>query len=387
MSDILDKMQHLLAAQPELAVDPAALARRIRAEAGVISDVDVLELLRRLRQDSMGLGRLESMVTQPGVTDVVVNGPDKVFMDRGYGLEELDSPFGSDAEVRQLATRLAAACGTRLDDAQPFADGRIRRADGTSLRLHALLSPPAVDGTCISLRILNQAQTSVQQLVGNRTVVPEAADVLEKIVKKRVSFIVVGGTGSGKTTLVAALLGLVSVKERILIIEDTSELAPMHPHCVSLVSRRANAEGAGEITMAQLLRQALRMRPDRIVVGEIRGAEVVDLLAALNTGHDGGAGTLHANSLAEVPARMEALAALGGMGRQALHSQLSAAVHVVLVMERRPEGRRLAHIGVLEGNPVIPRIIWSLDSGKAEGYPQFLDSLGDKPGRKIGVSP
>lgn len=375
MIDILERMQHLVAEDTELAEDPAALAQRIRAEAGVISDVDVLELLRRLRQDSMGLGRLESILSQPGVTDVVVNGPNKVFMDRGNGLEALDSPFGSDDEVRQLASRLAAASGTRLDDAQPFADGRIRRPDGTSLRLHALLSPPAVDGTCISLRVLRQAQTSLGQLLSNGTVAEEAVRLLEKIVAQRVSFLVVGGTGSGKTTLVSALLGIVPKRERILIIEDTSELAPMHPHCVSLVSRRPNAEGAGEITMAQLLRQALRMRPDRIVVGEIRGAEVVDLLSALNTGHDGGTGTLHANSLMEVPARMEALAGLGGMDRQSLHSQLAAAVHVVVAMERRTEGRRLAHIGVLEGNPVVPRIIWSLDSGPAAGYADFLSVL------------
>ena len=190
---------------------------------------------------------------------------------------------------------------------------------------------------------------------------------------------VIGPSGSGKTTLLAALLGCVPATERLLIIEDTPELAPAHPHVVTLVSRRANAEGRGEISMSLLLRQALRMRPDRIVVGEIRGAEVVELLAALNTGHDGGAGTVHANSVDEVPARMEALAALGGLDRVALHSQLAAAVHVVLGMERGPAGRRLAHIGVLEGNPVKPRLVWTADDGPRSGFDELCARMGVTP--------
>ena len=373
--ETLEKMQRIIAAEPNLVQDAAALARRIRAEAGVISDVAVLDLLRRLRQDATGMGPLDAVLGREGVTDVVVNGPDAVFMDRGEGLERTDITFRDDAEVRQLASRLAAASGTRLDDAQPFADGRVTRPDGVVLRVHALLSPPAVAGTCLSLRVLRQAQTTLPQLVDNGTLPEDIAALLRAVVDKRISFLVIGGTGSGKTTLLSALLGTVSERERILVIEDTAELSPHHPHCVSVVSRRANAEGSGEVTMSQLLRQALRMRPDRIVVGEIRGREVVDLLAALNTGHDGGAGTLHANSLFEVPARMEALAALGGLDRAALHSQLAAAVHMVLAMERTPQGRRLAHIGLLEGNPVTPRIIWSAEDGPAEGFAEFSAQL------------
>ena len=375
MEKTMEKMQRVIAAEPDLVHDASSLARRIREEAGVISDVAVVDLLRRLRQDATGMGPLDALLARQGVTDVVVNGPEDVFMDRGEGLERSDITFRNDGEVRQLASRLAAASGTRLDDAQPFADGRVTRPDGVVLRVHALLSPPAVGGTCISLRVLRQAQTTLPQLVANGTVPEDIGQLLIAMVKKRVSFLVIGGTGSGKTTLLSALLGTVSERERIVVIEDTAELSPHHPHCVSIVSRRANAEGSGEITMAQLLRQALRMRPDRIVVGEIRGSEVVDLLAALNTGHDGGAGTLHANSLFEVPARMEALGALGGLDRSALHSQLAAAVNVVLTMERTPHGRRLAHIGVLEGNPVTPRIVWSATEGPAPGFAEFSASL------------
>lgn len=377
-TSLLDKLRGIVAAEPELVADTTALARRIRAEAGVISDGDVLDLLRRLRHDSLGLGVLEPILAQPGLSDVVVNGPRSCFIDRGSGLEPVPVSFASDAEVRQLATRLASVAGVRLDDAQPFADGRLARPDGTALRLHALLAPPSAGGTCISLRVLRQAQTSLDQLVA-AGIAAEVEPLLRAIVERHASFLVIGGTGAGKTTLLSAMLGTVPDSERILVIEDTAELAPLHPHVVTLVARRANAEGRGEITMARLLQQSLRMRPDRIVVGEIRGAEVVDLLAALNTGHDGGAGTLHANSVWEVPARMEALAGLGGLDRDALHSQLAAAVHVVLAMERRPEGRRLAHIGLLEGNPVVPELIWSIDTGKGPGYGDFAERLGVAP--------
>ena len=372
---LVASLQSALAEEPGLAHNPAALARRIREEAGVISDVEVLEILRRLRNDTSGLGLLEQVLARPGITDVVVNGPEDVFVDQGNGLQRAAISFNSDAEVRRLATRLAISCGQRLDDAQPFADGRINRDDGTSLRIHALLAPPSESGTCLSIRVLRQTNTSLDDLVDNRTLTRESAELLRAMIAARTSFLVIGGTGSGKTTLLSALLSEVSVDERLLIIEDTAELRPNHPHAVTLVARRANAEGSGEITMAQLLRQSLRMRPDRIVVGEIRGAEVVDLLAALNTGHDGGAGTLHANSLHEVPARMEALAALGGLDRTGLHSQLAAAVDVVLTMARQPEGRRLREIGILTGNPVTTEVIWTTEAGPHPGYQSFRDSL------------
>ncbi|WP_425321644.1 TadA family conjugal transfer-associated ATPase [Corynebacterium lizhenjunii] len=378
---LAEKMAHIVAAEPALAADPAALARRIRVEAGVISDVDVLAIMRQLRNDTTGLGVLEAVLAQPGVTDVVVNGPDQVFFDRGQGLERASVRFADAAEVRRLATRLAVAAGARLDDAQPFADGRLTRPDGAAIRIHALLSPPAVGAPCLSLRVLRQSQTSLEALVTNGTVPEDIAALLRGLVAHQVSFLIIGGTGSGKTTLLSALLGQVAASQRIIVIEDTTELAPDHPHVVSLVARRANAEGSGEISLSLLLRQALRMRPDRIVVGEIRGAEVVDLLAALNTGHEGGAGTLHANSLQEVPARVEALAAVGGMDRASAHSQLAAAVRVVLAMRRRSDGtRELAQIGLLEPTPgqqqVCAQVVWDSTHGRREGFAQLLALVG-----------
>ncbi|MGV0396102.1 TadA family conjugal transfer-associated ATPase [Corynebacterium uberis] len=363
------------------ALDADALANLVREEAGVISDLDMVEVLRQLRHESHGTGALEPLLSMPGVTDVLVNGPDSIWFDRGCGLERATSiSLGDDAAVRRLATRLAHSCGTRLDDAQPFAGGRLLREDGSTVRMHAVLAPPSESGTCLSLRVLRQATLSVAGLVERGTLSPALAAILQAMVARRWSFLIVGGTGSGKTTLLSALLSLVPDTERILCIEDTPELAPRHPHVVNLVGRPANVEGHGQITLSMLLRQGLRMRPDRIVVGEIRGAEIVDLLAALNTGHDGGAGTAHANSIAEVPARIEALAALGGLERTAAHSQLAAAVRVILVMRRGADAkRRLAQVGTVRRGAdglVETTVVWDVDAGPQPGFAPLCHALG-----------
>jgi len=233
--------------------------------------------------------------------------------------------------------------------------------------LHAVLPPIAAGGTCLSLRVLRPATQDLAALTSSGTIAPDAAALLEKIIDARLAFLISGGTGAGKTTLLSAVLGAVAADERIVCVEDAAELAPAHPHLVKLVARCANVEGVGDVTIRDLVRQALRMRPDRIVVGEVRGAEVVDLLAALNTGHDGGAGTVHANNPAEVPARLEALAALGGLDRVALHSQLAAAVQVVLHVGRHRNGaRRLSEIGVLrrdDDGRVRVATAWHVDTG------------------------
>lgn len=359
---LIERVQRVLAGLPE-APSSAELVKVVREQAGVISDEEVIAVLRRLRSDSVGVGPLEALLVLPGVTDVLVNGPDSVWIDRGVGLERMGLSLGSEEAVRRLATRLALQCGRRLDDAQPFADGRLTRDDGSIIRVHAILAPLSESGTCISLRVLRQAKLSLDDLVSGETMTEQMAGVLRQLVGERRAFLVVGGTGSGKTTLLSAMLAEVPHDQRIVCIEDTAELHPGHPGIINLVSRSANVEGAGEVTMSDLLKQALRMRPDRIVVGEIRGPEVIDLLAAMNTGHDGGAGTIHANSILEVPARMEALAARGGLDRAALHSQLSAAVDVVLVMKHTPQGRKLAQLGVLSGNPVYARVVWERSQG------------------------
>ncbi|BAU94690.1 secretion ATPase [Corynebacterium suranareeae] len=367
IDQVVESVQRIIATSSE-SLSSAEIAGIVREQAGVISNEDIVIILRRLRSDSVGVGPLEPLLATPGVTDVLVNGHGSVWIDRGQGVEQVDIDLGSEDAVRRLATRLALSCGRRLDDAQPFADGRISRDDGSVLRIHAVLAPLAESGTCISLRVLRQAHLNLEDLIGNGTVPGDIAPVLRNIIAQRRSFLVVGGTGTGKTTLLSAMLTEVPPDQRIVCIEDTAELHPSHPSMVNLVSRQANVEGAGAVSMADLLKQSLRMRPDRIVVGEIRGAEVVDLLAAMNTGHDGGAGTIHANSITEVPARMEALAATGGLDRLALHSQLAAAVDIVLVMKHTSQGRRLAQLGVLTGNPVKAQVAWDIDHGIHEGF-------------------
>jgi pilus assembly protein CpaF len=333
-------------APPRLAAAPAA-ARPARPFIEVASGATTVERLgARSVAVLPGAGPLTAFLVDPSVTDVLVNGVD-VWIDRGAGLVRCNLTFSSDMQVRRLAQRLAAACGRRLDEGSPYVDARL--PDGT--RLHAVLPPVAANGPYLSLRTFREHAFSLNDLVGVGTVSDSGAEMLGAIVAARLSYLVSGGTGSGKTTLLATLLSEVPRDERIVIVEDAAELRPHHPHVVGLQARTANVEGAGAIGLRDLLRQALRMRPDRLVVGECRGAEVVDLLAALNTGHEGGAGTLHANTAADVPARLEALGLLSGVPRAALHAQVAAALHVVVHMRRMPTGRLLDEIVLLRPTP------------------------------------
>ena len=225
----------------------------------------------------------------------------------------------------------------------PFVDGRLPNG----VRLHAVLAPVAAPGTCLSLRVPAARGFSLEDLVAGGSLNDDAARVLRGVVAQRVPFLISGGTGTGKTTLLAALLALVPHRERIVLVEDAREMVPDHPHCVRLEGRQPNAEGHGAISLTDLVRQSLRMRPDRVVLGEVRGAELTDLLTALNTGHEGGCATIHANSIADVPARLEALAALGGWNREACHAQVASALRLAIHVSRDPKGRRsVERVGV-----------------------------------------
>jgi len=359
-------------------ITPAAVAAAVRAESGgVVADHDLLDAIRRLDDELVGTGPLQPLLADPAVTDVLVTAPDAVWVDRGRGLERSAACFPDGEAIRRLAQRLAVAAGRRLDEAAPFVDARL--PDGT--RLHAALPPVAADGVYLSLRVHRPAVHDLAALRRLDTFDDELDAVLRAIVAARLAVLVVGGTGSGKTTLLAALLGCVDPNERIVCVEDAGELRPAHPHLVRLVTRPPNIEGAGEITLRDLLRQALRMRPDRLVVGEVRGAEVCELLTALNTGHEGGAGTLHANSVHEVPARLEALAALGGLGRAALHGQLAAALQVVLEVGRRSDGRRrLVAIGVFDRDCELVGVVpaWRDGVGWLAGRDRLAGSIADR---------
>lgn len=281
---LVERVRERLAAE-SAALTPTVVAAAIRAESGgVLSDSEVLANLRVLETELTGAGILEPLLRAEGTTDVLVTAPHEVWVDDGEGLRRSAIRFPDEAAVRRLAQRMAAAAGRRLDDAQPWVDGHLDRlgAGRFTVRLHAVLPPVAAAGTCLSLRVLRPATHDLAALTAAGAIDPVAGQLLLDIIDARLAFLVSGGTGAGKTTVLAAVLGAVAASERIVCVEDAPELSPQHPHLVRLVARNANVEGAGEITLRQLVRQALRMRPDRIVVGEVRGAEVVDLLAALN---------------------------------------------------------------------------------------------------------
>lgn len=331
----LDALRDHLAKRGQLP-GPVEVGAALRSLGLLVTDSVVRQTVAALRRDSVGAGPLDPLLKRPGVTDVLVNGPDQVYLDCGAGLEPAGVSFASEAELRRLAVRLAATVGRRLDEGSPFVDARLPNG----VRVHAVLGCVADAGTCLSLRVPNRQRLTLADWLASGSLSDSAAELLAGLVAQRRAFLISGGTGSGKTTLLAALLGLVPAAERIVIAEDSRELQPDHPHCVRLEARPANAEGSGALTLTDLVRQALRMRPDRLVVGEVRGAELADLLSALNTGHEGGCGTVHANSAADVPARLEALGALGGLSRDALHAQLGAALQVLIHVRRLPDGRR-----------------------------------------------
>jgi pilus assembly protein CpaF len=340
---LLDRVVRRLSSGPG-ALDPAGLAAALHAEAPIAGAGGLLAASDALCSEIVGAGVLEPLLRQPDVTDVLVNGPGPVWVDRGRGPEPTELRVPDEATARRLAVRLVAAGGRRLDDAAPYADARL--PDGT--RVHAILPPLSPQGTCLSLRIPPRRTFSLADLVALTTVPVAGADLLQALVQARLAFLVTGGTGSGKTTILSTLLSLAAPPERLLLVEDAPELRPEHPHVVRLAARASNTEGEGTVGLAVLVRQALRMRPDRLVVGEVRGSEVLDLLAALNTGHEGGCGTVHANRAEHVPARIESLCAGAGVPRDAAHSLLVAAVDAVVHLARDPAGRRVVvGVGVL----------------------------------------
>jgi pilus assembly protein CpaF len=353
---------------------PVAVAALVREEAGgLLGDRAVLTAVRAATDELSGAGVLEPLLRMPGVTDVLVNGPDSVWIDRGAGLEPVDVRFPDEAAVRRLAARLAAAAGRRLDDAAPWVDAGL--PDGT--RLHAVLPPVSGSGTCLSLRVLRRAVLSFADLAARGAFPGAAAELLVAMVRARLAFLVTGGTGTGKTTMLSALLGLVEARERLVLCEDAPELTPQHPHVVRLLTRPPNVEAAGAVTLRDLVRQALRMRPDRLVVGEVRGGEVVDLLAALNTGHDGGCGTLHVNRAADLPARLEALGEAAGLDRAAVHSQAAAALSLVVHLRRSSAGRHVAELGVVRrrGDLIEVAAGWRADGGSCPAGDELAELL------------
>ncbi|WP_423918616.1 TadA family conjugal transfer-associated ATPase [Frigoribacterium sp. 2-23] len=277
------------------------------------------------------------------MTDVFVNGGGGTWVDRGEGLVPVPSIHLSEESTRALAVRLVSVGGRHVDESTPCVDVRLTGG----IRVHVVLPPVSTQGTLLSIRLPRAVPLSLADLEDGG-LLDDIGDVgLRRLVAERRNLLISGAGGSGKTTLLGALLSEADPHDRIVLVEDVAELRPVHPHVVSLETRQANLEGVGAIDLPRLLREALRMRPDRLVVGECRGVEIRDLLSALNTGHDGGAGTLHANGLVEVPARLEALGALADLSPTALARQAVSAIDAVLHVDRREGRRRLAQVGTL----------------------------------------
>lgn len=289
-------------------------------------------------------GPISEYLDDPLVTDIFLNGGSGLWIDRGEGASRDLGWNRSAEEVKALAVSLIAAGGRHLDELNPCVD--VRLAQG--IRVHAVLAPVSTIGPVLSIRVPRVQRASLDDLVSRGLCSPAEQHALQKLIVGRKNMLITGPTGSGKTTLLAALMSLVPEQERIVTLEDVAELQIQHPHVVSLETRQSNIEGVGAIDLERLIREALRMRPNRLVVGECRGPELRVLLSALNTGHDGGAGTVHASSLVDVPARLEALAASAGIESRDLARQAVSAIDVVVHLGMCGGKRRIEHLGALK---------------------------------------
>ena len=305
----------------------------------ILPIIDLERLVEEVVDDAVGLGPLEPLMRDPAVTEVIANGPGAVFVERGGKLVPEAVRFRDAEHLRQVIERVVGAGGRRVDDASPMVD--VRLPDGS--RVNAVLPPLALDGPLLTIRRFPSEPMTIADLVELGTLAPGQVDLLGRAVRGRVNVVVSGGTGTGKTTLLNALAGFVGRAERIVTVEDAAELRLPGHHVARLESRPANVEGRGEVTLRALVRNALRMRPDRIVVGEVRGGEALDMLQAMNTGHDGSLTTVHASSTADALRRIETMALMAGLDlpHSAVREQVQAAVDVVVHLVRTADGARV----------------------------------------------
>jgi pilus assembly protein CpaF len=345
----------------------ARIGALVERECGLLDSDARAQLVAMVAERSFGLGPLEPLLGDPAVDEVMVNGPGAVWVERGGRVERAAVAFGSESELRHAIERILAPLGRRVDEASPLVDARL--PDGS--RVNVVIPPLAVGGASLSIRRFAAARPGPEQLVASGSLTPEARDLLEAAVRARRSILITGGTGSGKTTLLNALSTYIGREERVITIEDAAELALRQPHVVRLETRPASVEGRGEVTIRDLLRNALRMRPDRIVIGEVRGAEALDLLTALNTGHDGALSTLHANSPEDSLRRLETLSLMAGVGlpHDAIREQVARGIEIVVHLARGGDGsRRVVEIAevVRTAAGIGVREVWRRGPGAIE---------------------
>jgi pilus assembly protein CpaF len=322
--------------------------RLINEEAAPLSVIQRRHVVRQIEDEVMGLGPLEPLLADPSVSDILVNGPNNIYVERSGKLQRTAVRFNDDAHLLNIIDRIVSKVGRRIDESTPMVDARLK--DGS--RVNAIIPPLAIDGPVLSIRRFRKDALNIDDLVRygslNRTLV----GLLRAIVMARLNVMISGGTGSGKTTLLNAMSAFIPERERIVTIEDSAELQLQQPHVVRLETRQVNVEGRGQITQRDLVRNSLRMRPDRIVVGEVRGAEALDMLQAMNTGHDGSLTTIHANSSRDALSRVETMVAMTGITFpiSALRNQIASAIDVIIHMERQEDGcRRIISVQEISG--------------------------------------
>jgi pilus assembly protein CpaF len=328
-----------------------------------INESERRTVVQSIQNEMLGLGPIEPLLADTTVSDILVNGPNRVYVERRGRLEATDVKFDSDAHLLRIIDKIVSRIGRRVDELSPMVDARL--PDGS--RVNAIIPPLALDGPVLSIRRFSVVPYGMEDLVKFGTLTPEMAELIYGLVKAKVNLLVSGGTGSGKTTLLNVISGAIPPNERIITIEDAAELQLQQPHVVRLESRPQNIEGKGEVTQRALLRNSLRMRPDRIILGEIRGAEVLDMLQAMNTGHEGSMTTIHANTPRDALTRLEHMMSMAGMqvSPRTMRQQISAALSVVIQISRLSDGKRkitsLQEITGVEGDIESMQEIFKFD--------------------------
>lgn len=334
-------------------------------------------IMRRIEDEVLGLGPLEPLLADKTVADILVNGPNQVYVERRGKLELTEVTFNNDAHLMNIIDRIVSAVGRRVDESSPMVDARLK--DGS--RINAIVAPLALDGPVLSIRRFAVELLSIDDLINLGSLSAELAQVMQAVVKARLNVVVSGGTGAGKTTLLNLLSGFIPESERIVTIEDSAELQLQQPHVVRLETRPPNIEGRGAISQRDLVRNSLRMRPDRIVLGEVRGGEALDMLQAMNTGHDGSLTTVHANTPRDALSRIENMVSMSGFTFpiKALRQQIASAIQIVIQVERMLDGRRrvvsLQEINGMEGDIITTSELFAFEREGVDDKGQVLGSL------------
>jgi len=361
------------------------LSQVIDAEQVPLTPEERRRLIREIGDDVLGYGPLQAFLDDESVTEIMVNRADQIYIERGGQLFLTDSSFATDAHLRRVIEQVVSRVGRRIDESSPMVDARLE--DGS--RVNAVIPPLAVNGASLTIRKFSRIPLTVQNLITYGTLSPEMAELLEACVKARLNILVTGGTGTGKTTLLNVLSTFLPEQDRIVTIEDAVELQLQQQHVVRLESRPPNIEGKGEISIRDLLRNSLRMRPDRIIVGEVRGGESLDMLQAMNTGHDGSISTVHANSPRDAVSRLETLVLMAGMDLplRAIREQIASAVNLIVHLSRLRDGtRRVTHVTEVQG---MEGDIVTLQDAFAFDYSAGVDGTGRFLGKAVptGVRP